>query len=140
MVILIMLINFSNSQAQKSNSENLYMKALILHLKSLATVKPDTIIVQKENFFPVALPDVINKCTIKYLSEEEINVYDGNSTGLLKVFPIELENDFLVITITYFGYNPKYKLWENSGGSHYRFKYQCDNKKFIFVDKVEYGI
>jgi hypothetical protein len=134
-----MLSNFSYSQAQKSNSENLYMKALTLHLKSLAIVKPGTIIIQKENFFPDELPDVINKITIKYLSEKEVNVYAGNSTGLLKISPIEVENNFLVISITYFGFNPKDKFWENSGGINYRFKYQCDNKKFIFVDKVEFG-
>ena len=140
MISIIMLSIFSYSQAQKNNSESLYMKALILHLKSLATVKTDTIIVQKEFFFPNELPDVVNKHTIKYLSEDEVNVYAGNSISLRKIFPIEVKNDLLVIEIAYFGYTTKGKLWIRSGGSYYRFKYQCDNKKFIFLDKVEYGI
>ena len=139
MVILIMLSCFSFNQTQKKNSKSLYLKALTLHLNSLAS-NIDTILVQKEDFLQDELPDIINKHTIKYLSRKEVDDYDRNTISLRKIFPIEVENDLLVIRIAYFGYSTKNKLWVCSGGSYYRFKYQCDNKKFIFFDKVEYGI
>lgn len=139
MIIVIMSSFFSYIQAQKSNSENLYLEALILHLKNSANANIDTIIVQKEDFLPDEYSNVINKHKIKFLSEKEIDSYYGNTIALRKIFPIEVENDLLVIRIAYFGYSTKDKLWVFSGGSYYRFKYNCDNKKFIFFKKEEYG-
>jgi hypothetical protein len=138
-IILILLSYFSFNQAKKNNSNSLYLKVLTLHLNSLANVNNDTILVQKDDFFQDELPNIVNKHPIKYLSSKEVDDYDGNSISLRKIFPIEVENDLLVIRIAYFGYSTKNKLWVSSGGSYYRFKYQCDNKKFIFLDKVEYG-
>ena len=111
-----------------------------MHIDELPSIKADTIIVQKDDFLPDNLPYTIQKHTIKYCSEKEIENYEGNKINLKKIFPIQVENDFIIIRIADFSYAPKSKLWVGFGGSYYKFKYNCDERKFKFFEKENYSI
>ena len=137
--ILILTALFSNKMVSENSNGNIYIKALTLNIEELPSVNPDTIIVQKDDFLPDKLPETINKYTIKHLSEKEIENYDGKKVSLRKVFPIQIENELVIIEIAYFSYSPKSKLWIRSGGSYYKFNYDCKEQQFTFFE-TDYGI
>ena len=138
--ILIITTLFSNKMVNDNSTVNIYVKALTLSISELLSVNSDTIIVQKEDFLPDNLPEVINKHSIKYLSEKEIEDYDGNKVTLKKIFPIQVENELVIIRISDFGYSPKSKLWISVRGSFFKFKYDCKEQQFTFFEKTDYGI
>mgnify|MGYP007111636507 CR=1 FL=1 len=138
--VLVMLTFCTNISAQENQSGNLYDQALRLDIESLPKSKNDTLIVQKDDFLSENLPEIINNYNIKYLQKKEIEKYDGTNVSLRKVFPINIQQNLLIVEIAYFGYATKSKLWVRSGGSYYKFKYDCNKSQFIFFEKVEYGI
>jgi len=142
LVFFLILSVFSpNSELNNYNDNSSpYLKALIMHIETLPSIVSDTIIIQKDVFLPDNLPYIINKHTIKYFSEKEVESYKGNKISLKKIFPIETENDLLVIRIADFSYTPKSQLWVGFGGSYYKFKYDCDKMKFTFFEKENYSI
>ena len=139
-LVLILIITAFTQYSMVHENNDLYIKALFLHIDELPSAKPDTIIVQKDDYLPDNLPYTIKKHTIKYISEKEVDNYEGNKISLKKILPIQVENDMIIIRIADFSYTPKSKLWVGFGGSYYKFKYNCDEKVFKFFEKVNYGI
>ncbi len=111
-----------------------------MHIGSLNSVVKDTIVVQKESYFLEGLPSSIANRKIDFQSENEINRNIKKDLGFIKVFPIEVKNGMLIIRIVWYGYSKERKIWVFTGGNYYYFKYDCDEQKFVFFEKVNYGI
>jgi hypothetical protein len=139
-ICVILFLSMNDVFSQYSNG-NLYIQALSLDIQELSNTKFDTIIAQKEDYFPEELPEIIGTYSIVYLSNNEIENYHGNKIGMRKVFPImNIDDELLKIEIGYFCYSPVSKHWVRSGGCYYKFKFDCEKQHFVFYKREEYGI
>jgi|WetSurMetagenome_2_1015567.scaffolds.fasta_scaffold1058339_1 hypothetical protein len=138
---IIVFAFVANDAFSQDSSGNLYLQALSLDIHELSSSKSDTLIAQKEDYFPEILPQIIGGKTVIYLTSDAIENYHGNKVGMRKVFPIEIVNNVILqIEIGYFSYYPVSGFWIRSGGCYYRFRYDCQKQQIVFIEREEYGM
>lgn len=136
-LFFLMFVFCTNVSAQKRDSSVLYKQLLGLYFKSIPKHVPiDTFIVRKADYLPSDLPDLINNHYLKFLSEKEIDNYNGKHYPMIKMFQIKQEDYIYKINLRRFGYDKKEKAWISPAISEYKFHYDSHKQKFVFLGVI----
>lgn len=147
-IILLLFVSglCLHSFAQQNNYSKIYPQVLnyyfdpikatdlgISQISKPVKEKIDTMIVQKEDYFPTELPDFLNNYVILYLSRDEINHYTGRHS-MLVMSPVKESETLFSIKLT--EYHKGKDLWSSWGYRVYKFAYNSKIKDFELVQPV----
>ncbi len=140
LILVLFLFVFGSNPAtvgQKRDSTVLYKQLLEFYFKNVPKYVPeDTFLVWKADYLPPDLPDLINNHYIKFLSEKEIDNYNGRLYPMIKLSQIKPEGLFYKIDMRTFRFDKKQKTWISPAISEYNFHYDIQKQKFSLIGPV----